>query len=192
MTDDNLRYTSIYELPGNGNSVYHKRHPVPFGESFPLFRHLSSEAYFSEIKAGDDAGVLSNYNLVPVICFDSMFPSYAREGIKMGGRLLCVSTNDSWFSKGNAATLHLYHSIYRAIENGRYVARSACTGISAVIDSKGNIKSELPLNETGSITEEVLLLDEKTPYTLWGDSPILLYAFSVIAISLIRRRKYER
>ena len=189
--DDEKTYTSLYHVPYKEGEIYHKRHPVPFGEYYPLLDIFIKDLKEAGLSKGKEATPLSKYLIGPIVCFDSMFPSYAIENVIKGSRILCVSTNDSWFSKGNAAKLHLYHSVYRAIENGRYVARSACTGISSVIDSKGNIKSSIPFNETGSITEEVLLLDEKTPYTILGDLPMLIYAFSAIAISLIRR-KYER
>ncbi len=189
---DGKTYTSIYSFPYNDGELYHKRHLVPYGEYYPILDIFSEEAKESGYAKGKESKILGKYKAGPVICFDSIFPIYAREAVKGGARILCISTNDSWFSKGNAAKLHLYHSVYRAIENGRYASRSACTGISAVIDSKGNIKSFIPLNETGSITEEVLLLDETTPYTLWGDAPIILYALSVISISLFKEKRRRK
>lgn len=189
---DGKRYTSVYLLPYEEGEIYHKRHPVPFGEYYPIFDLFFSEAKEAGLSKGTSVKLLSDYSLGPVICFDSMFPSYSREATKEGARLLCVSTNDSWFSKGNAALLHLYHSVYRSVENGRYVARSACTGISAFIDSKGNILDVIPLNESGTIERSLLLMDEVTPYTVWGDLPIMLYAISVIFISLFLKKRREK
>ncbi|MDO5477870.1 MAG: apolipoprotein N-acyltransferase [Clostridia bacterium] len=188
---DGKRYTSVYHLPYEEGEVYHKMHPVPFGEYYPIFDLFSAEAREAGLSKGKEVKLLSDYSLGPVICFDSMFSSYSNDAVRKGARLLCVSTNDSWFSKGNAAKLHLYHSVYRAIENGRYVARSACTGISAFIDSFGNILDTIPLNAADTIKGTLLLKDEITPYTLWGDVPILIYAVIAIIIALLRdvRRK---
>lgn len=190
--ENGKNYTSVYHFPYKENEIYHKRHPVPYGEYFPLFDLFIDDLKEAGLSKGKTSKPLGKYLAGPVICFDSMFPEYSRDTVKKGARILCISTNDSWFSKGEGARLHLYHSIYRAVENGRYVARSACTGISAVIDSKGNIKSFVPLNKTASITEKVLLLDEITPYTFFGDAPILLYAFSVIAFSLINSKRRKK
>ncbi|MBQ2941085.1 MAG: apolipoprotein N-acyltransferase [Clostridia bacterium] len=189
---DGKRYTSVYLLPYVDGEIYHKRHPVPYGEYYPIFDIFSSEAREAGLSKGKVPKLLSDYSLGPVICFDSMFPSYSREAVKEGARLLCVSTNDSWFSKGNAARLHLYHSVYRSVENGRYVARSACTGISAFIDTKGNIISSIPLNDSGTIKGELLLTDEITPYTMWGDIPVLIYSIVSILISLLRKKREKQ
>ena len=188
--DNEKRYTSIYQLPYEEGKVYHKIHPVPYGEYYPILDIFFEEAREAGLSKGTEVKTLTDYDLGPIICFDSMFPTYSRNTTKIGARLLCVSTNDSWFSTGNAARLHLYHSVYRSIENGRYCARSACTGISAFIDTKGNILSEIPLNETGTIIKTLLLTDEITPYTLMGDTPMLAYAFlSLLILLFINKRR---
>ena len=64
---------------------------------------------------------------------------------------------------------HLAHGVFRSIENGRYLVRSANSGISAVIDSRGNVTRELDVNERGVITDTVYFNDEQTLYTTTGD-----------------------
>ena len=190
--DDEKRYTSIYQLPYEEGFVYHKIHPVPYGEYYPILDIFSEEAKKAGLSKGSEIKILTDYKLGPIICFDSMFPTYSRHSAKKGARLLCVSTNDSWFSAGNAAKLHLYHSVYRSIENGRYCARSACTGISAFIDTKGNILKEIPLNKTGTIKETLLLTDDITPYTVMGDTPMLVYAFLSVIILLVTNKRRNK
>ncbi len=192
IDDEGNKFTSIYHFPYTEGAIYHKRHLVPFGEYYPIFNMFSKEARESGYQSGTKAITLSKYKVAPIICFDSIFPLYARESAFSGARLFAVSSNDSWFSKGNAQTLHLYHSVYRSIENSRYTVRSACTGISAIIDTKGNIRAHIPFNKSGSVTENVLLSDELTPYTIWGDLPMLSYAFIVIAVSVLREKRRRK
>ncbi len=192
IAEDGKKYTSLYHFPYKEGEIYHKRHPVPFGEYYPILDIFSEDLRENSLSKGSSPSLLSDYKIGPIICFDSMFPSFSREDVKEGARLLCVSTNDSWFLRGNSSLLHLYHSVYRAIENGRYVARSACTGISAIIDSKGNILKKVPFNKTGAVTDTVLLTDELTPYTIWGDAPILIYAISVIVFALLREKRRNK
>ncbi len=189
---EDKKYTSSYLIPGD-DQVFHKRHLVPYGEYYPLL-----DLFFPELK---DVGFSMGNSSVPltkdgisigaVICFDSMFPDFSRETSKNGANILCISTNDSWFSKGRSAYLHLCHSIFRAVENRKYVVRSASTGISAFIDTKGNILSHLDTGKEGSLTENVLLIDSPTLYTLWGDIPIILFSLLILFISLKRRREND-
>ncbi len=55
-----------------------------------------------------------------------------------------------WF-KSVGPKQHFIHSIYRAIESGKYVLRSANNGISAIINPLGDIEQEVSFNETGYI-----------------------------------------
>lgn len=188
--DDDTKFTSVYLFPAEVEKVFHKRHLVPYGEYYPLLNLFSKELAEAGFSMGDSSLPLKtdSLSLGPVICFDSMFPSYSRETVKNGAEILCVSTNDSWFSKGRSAYLHLCHSVYRAVENKRFVARSASTGISAVIDSKGNILSYLDIGKEGSLTEDAILKDNITLYTRFGDLPMIIFCLSVIFLSLFKRR----
>ncbi len=89
------------------------------------------------------------------ICFESIFPQIARTETLAGARVLCVVTNDSWFKRTQAAREHLMMAQLRAIENRRFVIRAAETGISAVIDPFGRIRSELGLYQRGIISDSV-------------------------------------
>ncbi len=189
--DTDKKFTSVYLMPSDEEKVFHKRHLVPYGEHYPVLDIFSEDLKEAGFSRGNSSMPLESDNLSigAVICFDSMFPDFSRKPVKNGANILCVSTNDSWFSTGKSAYLHLCHSVYRAVENGRYVVRSASTGISAVIDSKGNILSYLGEGDEGSITENALLKEDKTLYTILGDTPMLIFSVGAILISLFLRRK---
>ncbi len=179
--------TSIYLLPEG--DVSSKRHPVPFGEYTPILWRFSPYIEATNITGSEK---LLPLNAGPaecgaIVCFDSIFPAYSRESVKNGANLLCISTNDSWFLSESSARLHLYHSIYRCIENSRFGVRSACTGISAIIDSKGNILSSLSQGKTGRVSYDVTLNESRTLYSTAGDIPILLFSAAAIIYTLIRR-----
>ena len=187
--DGERNETSVYLLPGG--DVSSKRHPVPFGEYTPILGLFSPDIKESNITGSDRLTPLKTGAIAAgsVICFDSIFPGYAREATLNGANILCISTNDSWFSGESSARLHLYHSVYRCIENSRWGVRSACTGISAIIDSKGNIVFSLSPGKTGRVSGEVLLKESKTLYSVTGDVPILLFSSLIIIFTLIRRKE---
>ena len=58
----------------------------------------------------------------------------------------------------------------RAIESGLPVARSANTGISAVIDPLGRLVTTLPLYEAGVIETALPAPAARTPYDRLGDA----------------------
>lgn len=185
-SDEGESFTSVYLLSSDGAGISSKRHPVPFGEYIPVASLFSEDIKESNISASASLYPLSSGEISAgaIICFDSAFPKYSAEAVRHGANILCVSTNDSWFSSDVSARLHLYHSIYRAVENSRYCIRSACTGISAVIDSKGNVLSSMPFGCAGRVSGKALLKSNRTLYSITGDIPILLFALFIIIYSV--------
>ena len=86
--------------------------------------------------------------------------------------------------------MHNAQSQMRAIENGRYVVRSANTGISTVIDEKGRVIESLDPLVDGYIVGEVELRESTTLYTVIGNTfvylAIALYALIVVGDAIIK------
>ncbi len=179
-------------LDKNGfQTIYTKRQQVPFGEYMP-YKNFLSKLFPSLTKlniieddyvAGNSSAIMSveNGKIGSVICFESIYPHLARQSVLDGAELLVEFTNDSWLETSPAMYQHLAHGVFRSVENGRYLIRSANSGISAVIDSRGKIKSTLGINEQGVITDTVPFTTEQTFYTKTGD---VIFP-SVVAITLI-------
>ncbi len=191
--DSDAYYNSIVVALPDGtlhDTVYHKRNPVPFGEFVPwrglittLIPPLAEINTLEEdIPAGTDSAVfdLEIGAVGSLICFDSIYEQNARDSVLGGAELLAVSTNDSWFKDSRGVWMHNVQSQYRAIETGRYVVRSANTGVSSVITATGKVSNYLPALETGYVLETVELRTEQTPYMAMGDVFVYLcLAFSV-------------
>jgi apolipoprotein N-acyltransferase len=107
--------------------------------------------------------------LCTMICYESVYPAYVRKFVANGAQVIGIITNDGWYGKSSGPYQHNRYAILRAIENRRWVIRSANTGISSAIDDRGRIVTERPLFESTSITTAVPLLDEQTLYTKLGD-----------------------
>ena len=183
-------YNSIVVALPDGtvhDTVYNKRNPVPFGEFVPYRKLIMTlipplaeiNTLDEDIPAGEESVVfdLEVGNVGSLICFDSIYERNAMDSIANGAELLAVSTNDSWFQDSRGVWMHHAQSQLRAIETGRWVVRSANTGVSSVINAKGEVLESLDALKTGYVLEEVRLSDRVTVYSVIGN----LFAYLCIA-----------
>lgn len=175
-------YNSIVCFTPDGKmseTVYNKRHLVPFGEFVP-FRELIeilvpplADLVMSggEVARGEGANIfkLSEGNIGSIICFDSIYEELTLESVRAGAELICLSTNDSWFTDSAALYMHNAQAQLRAIECGRYVARAANTGISTMITHRGEVISALEPLVDGMLVEEMSVRDSRTVYSYIGN-----------------------
>lgn len=186
---------------GLAPGIYRKVHLVPFGEYVPLprlfffARRISQE--IGEFTAASEPVVLRSgpFALGVGVCYEIIYPPLARRQTEEGANLLATISNDSWYGRAGAQEQHFAGAVLRSVENGRYLVRSAITGISGAADSRGQIFGELPANQAGTLRVRVRLLDGKTVWTRWGHG--LPYAADVAALAMLifglaRRRSARR
>lgn len=176
---------------------YAKQHPVPFGEYVPLrglfgrVPLLAREIPFDMQRGTKPARF--NYGSViaaPVISFESTFASLTRRAVNQGAQLLQVHTNNSTFGRGPASSEHLSLDQMRAAELGVPVARSAITGISAVIDGGGRVLARMEIFQTGILVTKVRIPTGTTPYRRFGDwlftLPLAVWGIAYLIASRLR------
>ena len=184
-------YNSIVVALPDGTvhgTVYNKRNPVPFGEFVPFRKAVMTlvpplaeiNTLAEDIPAGEDSVVfdLELGNVGPLICFDSIYERNAFDSIENGAQILAVSTNDSWFTDSRGVWMHHAQSQLRAIEMGRYVVRSANTGVSSVINERGEVLESLAPLKTGYVMETAYLSDRTTVYSAIGNT----FAYACVAL----------
>jgi apolipoprotein N-acyltransferase len=93
--------------------------------------------------------------------------------VKRGSELIVVITNDGWFGESSAPYQHLRMGVVRAVENRRYMVRTANTGISAIIDPYGRIEARTPIGIRTVLDGVAHFRSDRTFYTEYGD--ILAY-----------------
>jgi apolipoprotein N-acyltransferase len=71
------------------------------------------------------------------ICYEIVYPGLVRSAVLGGSQLLTTITNDAWYGYSSAPYQHFVQASMRSIEEGRYLARAANTGISGFIDPYG-------------------------------------------------------
>jgi apolipoprotein N-acyltransferase len=184
-----IRYlNSAYLIDRQGTVVGRsdKVHLVPFGEYVPLAPLLPFVSKMvtgiGDFSAGRGTFPLTTADgpLGVLICFEVIFPEISRGYVQNGARLLVNITNDAWFGRSSAPYQHLSMTVFRAVENRVPLIRSANTGISAIVDSRGHIRGMTPLFKTTKLGGEIRINNEKSIYTRHGD----LFALACLAAVL--------
>jgi apolipoprotein N-acyltransferase len=190
-------YNSAFLVRADGTTggVYRKMHLVPFGEYVPFQRLLFFAAPLTEQSGTFSPGL--NPELLPVdghrisvaICYEVVYPDLVRQFVTGGSELLTTITNDAWFGQTSAPMQHFQQAAMRAIENGRYLVRSANTGISGIVDPYGRVLAQTPIFESAVVVGEARFLRTSTFFSRHGD--VLAYASVVATLALLvvaRRR----
>jgi apolipoprotein N-acyltransferase len=195
-------HNSIVGL-GDASGLYHKNKLVPFGEYMPLpdsWRPLLSffNIPMSQFVGGQlqqDPIVVNaenlQYNIAPFVCYDVVYPDYVAAQSKDSGMIITIS-NDAWFGLSNGPLQHLGIVKMRAVENGRYILRSTNTGVTALIDNRGQVVDQLPQMEFGVLRAKAEIRTGNTPFNIWGSWPILLFCFVLLTVITLKGRDSEK
>ena len=177
---------------GKDIDFYYKYHLVPFGEYIP-FQHLFGKIFeLIDVPMSDFSwGEFKQPNLHAAgqeigmsICFEDAFPEQIRNAMPNATILANVS-NDSWFANSLAPHQHLQIAQMRALELGRYLLRATNTGISAVIDNRGNIVDKTEQFKIQVLHSTAQPHQGMTPFGRWGHSSLLGIAIFSILLSVI-------
>ncbi len=172
---------------GTVAGVYQKMHLVPFGEFVPLQQLLFFVGPLVQQVGGFTAGrdmVLLPTSHGPIstaICYEIVFPRLVGESVARGTQLLTTMTNDAWYGRSSAPYQHFLQARMRSIEQGRYLARAANTGITGFVDPYGRVLAHTDIFERATLVGEVRMLDGRTIYGRIGD----LFAYICAALTLV-------
>jgi len=186
--------TALLIDANNPIDIYHKSKLVlgaeklPFVNIFPFIAELS-------IDLGGTGGILTanktakNFNakgltFAPLICYESVYGEFVSNFTAKGAEFLCVITNDGWWHDSPGYKQHNMLSQIRAIENRRSIARSANTGISCVINQKGEIVERLEWDEAGAIGTTLNKTDTITFFVKYGDLIGRVAIFMILGLML--------
>lgn len=193
---------SIFALAPGGRIIgrYDKAHLVPYGEYLPM-RPLLEPLGLARLAPGDtdftagpgprtiDLG--GQWGKVGLqLCYEIIFSGEVVDA-RHRPAFIFNPSNDAWFGRWGPPQ-HLAQARLRAAEEGLPVIRSTPTGISAVIDARGNVVKALPWRTSGAI-DAVLppAANAPPPFARFGNLIPLLLGFALIigGIVLGRRRR---
>jgi apolipoprotein N-acyltransferase len=125
------------------------------------------------------------------ICYEVVYPSLVRQAVEAGSELLTTITNDGWYGHSSAPFQHFAMAAMRSIEQGRYLARAANTGISGIVDPYGRVLTESRIFEQVTLVSDIQFLTSRTVYSVIGDA-IAYVAFALTASALLVLRRVPR
>ncbi|MEA1875125.1 MAG: apolipoprotein N-acyltransferase [Bacteroidota bacterium] len=128
------------------------------------------------------------------ICYESIYGEFLTEFVRNGANFLFVVTNDGWWKDTPGYKQHAMFSRIRAIENRRSIARSANTGISSLINQKGEVLASRGWWVEAVIRGEIHANEKLTFYSRYGDyiGRISLFVAVLILLHLISYRLMNR
>ena len=156
-------YNRAFRVHGEGEfpKPYAKTILLPFGEFMPLkdvLPFLKKIKGVGNFTAGEGITPIEtpHGDFCFLICYEAIRHEYVRKGVRQGVELLVNITYDAWFGDTSCPSQHLMLSAIQAAEYGIPLVRSATTGISAYVDTRGMITAQ-----TGVFTRDALIVDVK-------------------------------
>jgi apolipoprotein N-acyltransferase len=192
-------YNAAYLIQPDGSTaaIYRKIHLVPFGEYVPFKRILFFvgpivEAV-SDFTPGTESLLLpvAGHQASTAICYEVIYASLMRAFVTRGSELLTTITNDAWYGWSSAAYQHWQQASLRSIEEGRYLARAANTGISGFVDPYGRVLQQSAMFQSAVMSEDVRFLTNRTIYSRIGDLAGWLSVVLTLAALAATRRRVE-
>jgi apolipoprotein N-acyltransferase len=141
----------------------------------------AASASSASASSGTNGHTAPSVALTTAICYEAVFPYLARDAVRAGSQLLTTITNDAWYGTSSAPFQHFEQASMRAIEQGRYLVRSANTGISGVVDPYGRVLARTDLFVPAAFTAEVRLLEPWTLYARIGDA----FAYACVTLTVL-------
>ena len=191
---------SVYDNELNLLDSYNKINLVPFGEFLPFKNILDKTGLkpltnnYQSFSKGDLREIIEikkkNFSLriLPLICYEIIYSGNLFDSINFD--LIINISEDGWFGKSIGPKQHFDHSIFRAIESGKYILRSANNGIAAIINPVGVVEKSVKFGQTGYVELNKTREIQPTIFSKYGNKIfgllILLYIFLIFSFNKIK------
>ncbi len=186
-------YNAMITLGGK-EGHYYKTHLVPFGEYVPLAALLRGLIQFfnlpmSGFSVGDTKQkpvTIKGHQAVVTLCYEDVFPQDIIANIPQSNFMVNLS-NNGWYGDSLAPHQHLEMARMRALETGRELIRSTTSGISALINHKGDVLVKGPQFKQAVVKGTIQPRIGTTPYVVVGNYPIIIL-FIIMGLLIIKNK----
>ena len=181
-------FNSAFSLGSSPPQTYRKSHLVPFGEFLPMRPLLDWVLNILHIPLSDfsrGAEVqqpmsVAGLKLAVDICYEDVFGEEIIRQLPQA-TMLANLTNDAWFGHSIGPWQHLQIAQMRALESGRTMLRATNTGVTAIINQRGEVEKQAPTFTTTILEVKAQAFQGSTPFVRFGNLPVLL----LIALLLV-------
>ncbi len=191
---------SVYDNELNLINSYNKINLVPFGEFLPLenilknFGLKSITNNYQSFSSGDQRDIIEIKNknsllkILPLICYEIIYSGKLFKNSEFD--LIINISEDGWFGQSIGPKQHFAHSIFRAIESGKYIIRSSNNGITAIINPVGITEEKVNFGDIGYVDFTESRKIQPTTFSRYGNKIfgilILLYIFLIFSFNRIK------
>ena len=191
---------SIYDHNLEIINSYKKVNLVPFGEFLPFEKVLRQIGLknitnnYQSYSRGEKRDVIEinkfdlSIKLLPLICYEIIYSGNIFDDRNFD--FIVNISEDGWFGQSIGPQQHFVHSIYRAIESGKYVLRSANNGIAAIVNPLGVVEKQVDLNQSGYVDFIESKKIRPTIFSKYGNKifglMILLYILLIFSFNRIK------
>ena len=201
--DQTIKYfnsLTIYDHNLEILNSYNKVNLVPFGEFLPFEKMLKLIGLktitnnYQSYSSGEKRNIMEvnkinfSVRLLPLICYEIIYTGNIFN--KSDFDFIVNISEDGWFGQSIGPHQHFVHSIYRAIESGKYVLRSANNGITGIVNPLGVVEKQVDINQSGFIDLLKTKKIEPTIFSKYGNKIfgiiILLYIFLIFSFNRIK------
>ena len=183
-------FNTAFLADGKGRvlSRYHKQVLLAFGEYLPfagILSKLPAIPFADGFTPGDGPHTFSlsggAYRIAPLICYEDLMPELSRGFVRdTKANLLVNLTNDAWYGRTVAPWQHARLAQWRAVETRRTLLRVTNTGVTSIINAKGEMMQTLPTFAPAVLKAEVEILEGDTLYVRFGD----WFAWSITFVAM--------
>jgi apolipoprotein N-acyltransferase len=180
---------------------YHKQVLLAFGEYLPfagLLSRLPGLPFADGFTAGGGPTVFHlprGVRAAPLICYEDLMPDIVRKFVgETRANVLINLTNDAWYGRTAGPWQHLWLAQFRAIETRRSLLRVTNTGVTSVVNARGEVVQTLPTFTPAVMRSELQVLNGETYYVRFGDWFAWLMTIGAAAIVLfhVKKRLFAR
>ena len=193
---------SIYDHNLEILNFYNKNNLVPFGEFLPfenIFKKFGLSVItnnYQSFSNGKGRKIIEikrdkfSLKILPLICYEIIYSGKIFKNPSFD--LIINISEDGWFGESIGPKQHFAHSIFRSIESGKYLLRSANNGIAAIVNPLGIVEQNVEYGKSGYIDFKKAKKIQSTLFSKYGNKIfITLILFYIFLIFSFNRFKNE-